>query len=65
METLIEILKWDPAQALREFVFGYPIIGPLVGAIFITISFFILFLLLHEISIQSIIQDKKKEQKDN
>lgn len=61
METLIEILNWDPAQALRDFTFGYPIIGPLVGAIFITISFFILFLLFHEISIQSIIQDKKKK----
>ena len=60
MEMLKEILMWSPAEAFRDFVFEAPIIGPIVGAICILLSLFFLFLVIHEMSIQSIVQDRMK-----
>ena len=54
MEMLIEILKWNPAEAFRDFVYGTPFVGPIVGAICIFLALFFFFLAIHEMSIQSI-----------
>ena len=64
METLIEILKWNPGDAFRDFVYGTSIIGPIVGAICIFLALFFLFLGIHEMSIQSIIQDRKRQEQE-
>ena len=60
MEMLKEILMWSPAEAFRGFVYGTPIIGPIVGAVCIFLALFFLFLAIHEMSIQSIVQDRMK-----
>ena len=62
METLIEILKWSPADTFRDFVYEISILGPVVGAICIFLALFFLFLGIHEMSVQSIIQDRKKQE---
>ena len=62
MEMLIEILKWNPAEVFRDFVYRTPFVGPIVGAICIFLSLFFLFLAIHEMSIQNIIQDRKAEE---
>ena len=62
MEKLIEILNWNPAEAFRDFVYGAPFVGPIVGAICIFLSLFFLFLAIHEMSIQSINRDRKVEE---
>ena len=54
MEMLIEILKWNPAEAFRDFVYGTPFVGSIIGATYIFLSLFFLFLVIHEMSIQSI-----------
>ena len=64
METLIEILKWNPADTFRDFIYGTPILGPIVGAICIFLALFFLFLVIHEMSIQSIIQDRKRREQE-
>ena len=60
MEMLIEILKWNSANTFRDFVYETSILGPVVGAICVFLALFFLFLGIHEMSIQSIIQDRKK-----
>ena len=56
---LIEILKWNPAEAFRDFVYGAPFVGPIVGAICIFLALFFFFLAIHEMSIQSIVRDHR------
>ena len=62
MEMLIEILNWSPAEAFRDFVYGTPFVGSIIGAICIFLSLFFLFLAIHEMSIQSISRDRKVEE---
>ena len=64
MEKLIEILKWNPAEVFRDFVYGTPIIGPLIGAICIFLALFFFFLMTYEMSIQSIIQDRNRREEE-
>ena len=64
MEMLIEILKWNPAEAFRDFVYGTPIIGSLIGAICIFLALFFFFLVIHEMSIQSISRDRNRRKQE-
>ena len=64
MEMLIEILKYDPAETFKGFVYGTPIIGPIIGAICIFLALFFLFLAIHEMTMQSMIQERNERSKD-
>ena len=64
MEMLIEILKWNPTEAFRDFVYGTPFVGSIVGAICVFLAIFFFFLVIHEMSIQSIIQDRKRQERE-
>ena len=64
MEMLIEILKWNPAETFRDFVYRTSILGSIIEAICIFLAFFFFFLAIHEMSIQSIIQDRKRQERE-